>query len=133
MTTTGRVGQLGRQMRCAAASATGQATAEFALLLPTLALVVMGLLDFGRLFHTYTAATNAAREGARYCSLYPYPQASETVANARDRLLRRVVDSRIGISPPPAGPQIAELGALWPQAEVEVQTWVTDSAAPVAG
>jgi Flp pilus assembly protein TadG len=44
---------------------------EFALILPLLALIAMGILDFGRVFYTYEALANAAREGARYCALHP--------------------------------------------------------------
>lgn len=38
---------------------------EFALALPLLLLVGLGVLDFGRLFQRYEVVTNAAREGAR--------------------------------------------------------------------
>jgi Flp pilus assembly protein TadG len=43
----------------------GQALAEFALILPVLMLIVMGLFDFGRAIYAYNAISNAAREGAR--------------------------------------------------------------------
>ena len=49
----------------------GQAVVEFALIVPLLALITMGILDFGRVFYTYEALANAAREGARYCALHP--------------------------------------------------------------
>ena len=44
----------------------GQSLAEFALILPMLLLVVMGIFDFGRGIYYYSAVHNAAREGARY-------------------------------------------------------------------
>ncbi|MCG0274878.1 MAG: pilus assembly protein [Thermosediminibacteraceae bacterium] len=43
----------------------GQAVVEFALVLPLLVLILFGVLEFGRIFHTYIVITNAAREGAR--------------------------------------------------------------------
>jgi Flp pilus assembly protein TadG len=43
---------------------------EFALIVPLLALLVLGILDFGRVFYSYEALVNAAREGARYCALH---------------------------------------------------------------
>jgi Flp pilus assembly protein TadG len=49
----------------------GQAAAEFALVIPFLALLVMGAVDFARVFYSYQAIINAAREGARYCALNP--------------------------------------------------------------
>jgi len=44
----------------------GQALVEFALILPLLLILVVGALDFGRLFFTKIVITNAAREGAYY-------------------------------------------------------------------
>jgi hypothetical protein len=45
---------------------------EFALVLPLLLLVVLGILDFGFLFQRYEVVTNAAREGARVAVLVGY-------------------------------------------------------------
>jgi hypothetical protein len=53
-----------------------QALMETAILLPILLLLILGAMDFGRLFYTKTVMTNAAREGASYlarnktCKLY---------------------------------------------------------------
>lgn len=44
----------------------GQGLVEFALALPLLLLVILGIVDFGRLFLMYSAVSNAAREGVRY-------------------------------------------------------------------
>jgi len=49
----------------------GQSLVEMALILPTITLILMGVIDLGRLFYTYEALANAAREGARYCALHP--------------------------------------------------------------
>lgn len=43
----------------------GQSLVEFALVLPVLLLVFMGILDFGRAIFAYNSLSNAAREGAR--------------------------------------------------------------------
>lgn len=51
--------------------ASGQAVVEMVLILPILLLLVVGALEFGRLFFTKIALTNAAREGAYYLSLHP--------------------------------------------------------------
>jgi Flp pilus assembly protein TadG len=42
----------------------GQSLVEFAVLLPLLALVTMGVVDFGRVFFAYTTIANAAYQGA---------------------------------------------------------------------
>lgn len=43
----------------------GQALVELALALPLIIMLVMGTIEFGRLFHSYLLITNASREGAR--------------------------------------------------------------------
>lgn len=44
----------------------GQALVEFALALPLVLLLVLGVLEFGRAFQTKIVLTNAAREGTHY-------------------------------------------------------------------
>jgi len=43
----------------------GQAAVEFAIILPILVLLVLGIGQFGVAFHNYLAITDAARVGAR--------------------------------------------------------------------
>ena len=43
----------------------GQSLVEFALVLPILLLLVVGILELGVAFRTFQVVTNAAREGAR--------------------------------------------------------------------
>ena len=45
---------------------------EFALVLPLLLLLVLGMVDFGFMFQRYEVMTNAAREGARMAVLPGY-------------------------------------------------------------
>ncbi|MDE3088426.1 MAG: pilus assembly protein [Chloroflexota bacterium] len=44
----------------------GQGFVELAILLPVLLVILIGVLDLGRLLGAYVTLTNAAREGARY-------------------------------------------------------------------
>jgi len=44
----------------------GQGMVEFALVLPILLLIVLGIIEFGRLLFMYAAVSTASREGARY-------------------------------------------------------------------
>ena len=44
----------------------GQGLVEFALILPLLLLLVLGVIEFGRLLFIYTEISNAAREAVRY-------------------------------------------------------------------
>jgi Flp pilus assembly protein TadG len=43
----------------------GQAFVEFAIVLPVLVLLLMGILQFGLAFHNYLSITDATRVGAR--------------------------------------------------------------------
>jgi Flp pilus assembly protein TadG len=47
-------------------SARGQSLVELALTLPLLILILIGLLDLGRMLIAYVTIQNAAREGAHY-------------------------------------------------------------------
>ena len=47
----------------------GQSLTEMALTLPILMLLVMGIMDFGRMLFIYSQVSNAAREGARWGSV----------------------------------------------------------------
>ena len=46
-------------------SARGAELIEFAIVVPLLLLLLAGIFDFGMMFRTFEAVTNAAREGAR--------------------------------------------------------------------
>jgi len=43
----------------------GQSLVEFAILLPVLLLLLMGILEFGLMLNSYLTINNSAREGAR--------------------------------------------------------------------
>lgn len=49
----------------------GQSLVEFTLLLPVLMVLLLGLLDVGRLYYAYVAVTDAASEGANYGARNP--------------------------------------------------------------
>ncbi|MFH1446709.1 MAG: TadE/TadG family type IV pilus assembly protein [Chloroflexota bacterium] len=48
----------------------GQSLLEMALLMPILLVLIIGALEFGRLFYTKIVITNAAREGAYYLATH---------------------------------------------------------------
>ena len=49
----------------------GQALVEFALIIPLLVLLLMGIFDLGRGVYAYNVVASAAREGAHYGVLDP--------------------------------------------------------------
>ncbi len=74
-----------------------QGLVEFALLLPVLLLVLMGIIQFGLIFVTYVTMNNAAREGARWGSIYVYDTGLSQPANdtARgDGVVDRIIAAR---------------------------------------
>lgn len=57
---------------------------EFALVLPLLILLLVGVADFGRAFNSYLVITNASREGARFASHFPWLEAATKQAAIRE-------------------------------------------------
>ena len=61
----------------------GAELVEFALVLPVLLVLIVGVADFALLFHGYQVTTNAAREGARLAILPGYDANSYATVRAR--------------------------------------------------
>jgi Flp pilus assembly protein TadG len=49
----------------------GQELLEYALIAPIFLLVLLVILDLGRITYTYSVVQNVAREGARYGAIHP--------------------------------------------------------------
>ena len=49
----------------------GQGLVEFAVVLGVLIMIMLGVFDLGRAFHSYIVISNAAREGANYGAMHP--------------------------------------------------------------
>ena len=56
----------------------GQNLVEFALLLPVLLYILMGIIQFGLIFAVYVTINNSVREAARWGSIYVYDAGSMT-------------------------------------------------------
>ena len=74
----------------------GQSLAEFALVLPVLLLLFMGILDFGRAVYAYNTLSNAAREGARVAIV------DQTVAGGISAGAQRAADQATGLGVDPS-------------------------------
>lgn len=75
----------------------GQNLVEFALLLPVLMYILMGIMQFGLIFAVYLTLNNAVREGARWASIYVYDNTQTQTYNdtaRNDGLLDRLVSAR---------------------------------------
>jgi hypothetical protein len=69
----------------------GQALVEFALVLPLILLLVVGMLEFARAWNLHQTLTDAVREGARRAlihDLLPIPEAEDSVYAPMWRWLR---------------------------------------------
>jgi cbb3-type cytochrome oxidase subunit 3 len=55
----------------------GQALVEFAFVFLFMVLVILGIIDFARLFFAYATMSNGAREGARYGIVHPPDDAED--------------------------------------------------------
>ena len=62
--------QLSLQFSCKRVGKNGQSLVEIALLLPVLALLLIGLIEFSLILYAHVQVANAAREAARAASLY---------------------------------------------------------------
>jgi len=61
----------------------GAVAVEFALLLPVLLLLVIGIMEFGRAYNIQVSASQAGREGARYVAVnYANPGFSAVTATS---------------------------------------------------
>ena len=75
----------------------GQNLVEFALLLPILMYILMGIMQFGLIFAVYLTLNNAVREGARWATIYVYDNSQTQAQNdaaRNDGMLDRVVDAK---------------------------------------
>lgn len=87
----------------------GASAVEFALVLPILLLLVLGIIEFGRAYHLQTTLSNAARDGVRVMALQDSATAARSTAKASANL-SDLNDSMIDVRPE-AGCSSATTGA----------------------
>ena len=125
----------------------GQSLVEMAMVLPVLAFLTFGLLDFGRAYYFQVSITNAAREGARVAilNIYTGPQNPtcstsnsyyscpvQTDLNIATAVNKELVYSGIALAPtaiticPPHDSSMSTAGC--PDASNRVDNWVSGDA-----
>jgi Flp pilus assembly protein TadG len=73
----------------------GQSMVEFALVIPLLLIILIGIIEFGFLFSSYLTLTNASREAVRVVSL----GGTSTEAEARAKSVSGLLDkTKLNIS-----------------------------------
>jgi Flp pilus assembly protein TadG len=85
-----------RLLRAASRGERGQALVEFAIVLPLLLLLLLGIVDFARAWNVYEVLTDAAREGARIAVV---DQPATTEQDVRDAIVAAGQRAAIGIDP----------------------------------
>lgn len=71
----------------------GQALVEFALVVPMLVIMIVGIIEFGRAWMHYQVLTDAAREGARNAVIHNVDVTdAEIFQTIRDRLAAAGID-----------------------------------------
>lgn len=77
----------------------GAAAVEFAIVLPVLLALLLGIMEFGRAYNAQISLTNAAREGVRVMAISNDPVASKAATkNAAVSLSPALADSNISFS-----------------------------------
>lgn len=80
----------------------GQALVEFALVVPLLLMLVIGVFEFGRAYNVYQVITDAAREGARTAVVanpsMTYDSVVTTIRNALGRAGLNPGSATIGLN-----------------------------------
>ncbi|MBI2864299.1 MAG: pilus assembly protein [Chloroflexi bacterium] len=74
----------------------GLAAVELALVLPILVMIVLAVLEVGRVLDAWMVATNAAREGARYAA---FGETAGTVTSKIDTYLTNGLAGRSDVTP----------------------------------
>lgn len=78
----------------------GAVAVEFAILLPLLLMLVLGIIEFGRAYNTQLTLTNAARDGVRVMAINNNPTTAATaVQNAASSVSTTIPASAITVSP----------------------------------
>lgn len=102
VTQKGKLTMNRRRSRSRSAQDRGTAAVEFALVLPLLLLVVLGIIDFGRALNAQITLTQAAREGARLAALGQPNVVGQTQAAATGLSPVTVTVTRCPAGPAPA-------------------------------
>jgi len=78
----------------------GASAVEFALIVPLLVLLVLGIIEFSHAYQVQGTLSAAAREGVRVMALQDDPAAARaTVRNAAGSLDPAIADAQIAVAP----------------------------------
>lgn len=81
----------------------GQSLVEFALILPLIVFLLLGVVDFSRIFHSYLTIDHAGREAARAASIGRDDSTIEGVAVSQGSSINLTTD-QVAVEPPVSPP-----------------------------
>lgn len=85
----------------------GAAAVEFAIILPVLLALIVGIVEFGRAYNAQLSLTHAAREGVRVMAISNNLTAARTAAkNAAVSLTPALTDSAVAVGTCAPGRQV---------------------------
>ena len=76
----------------------GQTLAEFALLLPLIALIIFGLVDMARVMQSYVTLQEAARDGTRYAVTGRIDCTGVSTQTRENCIVQQVKDRLVGLN-----------------------------------
>jgi Flp pilus assembly protein TadG len=94
----------------------GQTMAEFTLVLPVLAILLFGVIQFGIVFNNYLAVTDAVRAGARQAAVARYLPSSQREA----KVIAKVKASADGLDTSKLDVTVSAAGGWEPGTDVTV-------------
>lgn len=100
----------------------GQSLVETALVIPILIILLFGITDFGRVFHTYLTLDHAGREGARWAS----------IGKSTGEVKARVLSSAGGLDTSKLGVTVASSGNSGDDATITL-TYPFEFLTPIVG
>ena len=83
-------------MRALRSDTRGQALLEFALVLPILLMLVLGIVEFGRIWNINQMVSDTTREGARRAVVFDQPPSTEQ--QVHDFMMQRLWDAHVDTS-----------------------------------
>ena len=105
----------------------GAAVVEFAIIFPVLAMLIFGVIDFGRAFFLRNNLVAAAREGARLGAVMTYPCDGTAADLMRDRVVA-YVSTFGGVAPTTAQITVTTPGGCAGGVPTDVQVGVANYA-----
>lgn len=88
----------------------GQSAVEFALTIPILVIILVGMVDMARVFHAYVTVYHAAREAARYASIGRQEFFDGHYLPRTESIVKHAVKSMAGLQLNPSAPNVDSPG-----------------------